>query len=253
MAVQGSPYYDGQEFENPDDPSAPPLVWTKKAGFIPKAQFQKGAGGVDQRTFDDARSMAREIDHADGMIRENPGATGFWGGVLGGNPDAKGLLGSLAGGVPGTKSYEITRALAPVQARLRLQNLANLKANSPNGASGMGSLTETEGRMLQSTEGSLDAGMSQAELRRSLANARAATTRTVRGLDPANPYDLGRGDDGEAIPQGALFRGRDGRLYTNTRGAGAPGAAPATRPLPTQPQGRQAAPAASGWSIRRVN
>ena len=235
-----SPYFEGQEFYNENDPSAPTLVFSKSKGFVRKDDYV-GAKQRNQAAFDDAHATVREVDHAANKV-----------GVFG----ATGAIGAALSAVPGMAGYDLAHSLAPVQARLRLQNLARMKANSPNGASGMGSLTEGEGKALQSTEGALDVGLNAPELRRSLVNIKRAQQLQTRGLSPDNAYDLGRGDDAGTIPQGALFRGPDGKLYTNTRSAGWPGgagAAPATATKRPPLDNFYRQPEAPGWSIRKVN
>lgn len=54
-----------------------------------------------------------------------------------------------------------------LQGNLTLDKLMEMKANSPNGASGMGALSEQEGRLLASTVASLSADMTPQELERS--------------------------------------------------------------------------------------
>jgi hypothetical protein len=231
MAAPKPTFYVGEEIE-PDDPSKPVLVWSGKQ-FVPKDKYEQGAGGADQRNFDEAREFVSMIGKADKLTHE-PFATGFVGDKLADDG------GGRWRGVQGTNAYALGKALEPIRARIQLSNLQNLKASSPVGASGLGGASDAEGRVLRSTEGSLDVGNSAADLRANLARVKRAQARRVKGLDASNAYDLAA-DDGGAIPQGALFRGPDGKTYTNTRGAGVPWA-----PKP------QPAPASSGWSIQRV-
>jgi hypothetical protein len=65
-------------------------------------------------------------------------------------------------------------------------------------------------------------GRKEAELNTTLGDVRGVISRQQKGLDKSNPYDLAQ-DQPATVPQGALFRGPDGKLYTNTRGAGFPG------------------------------
>lgn len=80
---------------------------------------------------------------------------------------ATGLTGAVTGVVPGTPAYQLERALDTIKANLGFQELAAMRAASPTGGA-LGSITERELAMLQSTVASLDRGQSEAQLRKNL-------------------------------------------------------------------------------------
>lgn len=57
--------------------------------------------------------------------------------------------------------------LETIKGNISFERLMEMKANSPNGASGLGALSDREARMLANTVGALDADMSPQELQRS--------------------------------------------------------------------------------------
>lgn len=233
-------YYEGQEFHNPNDATAPVLVY--RAGkFVPKAMDDAGKGGAPQQQFDDARIQLNDVDAATKALSGRTG--GFF------NTGAIGALQAPAagdkkwwGGIPGSPGYNLDKELGTIRSRIMFANLAKMKNNSPNGASGLGSLTSSEGEALRSTVAPLDIGLPGSELRQSLGRVKDATIRQTPGLAEANPYDLSHGEPRANIPRGAYYRDPDGNIRRNDNGdAGNPIVHPANKPVP----------APAGWSITR--
>lgn len=233
-------FYEGQEFENPNDPSAPVLVWSKKGGFVRKDQYESQraeAASNPQAEFDGARETLKLLSDARGKVGIL--STGQLGRLGAGEKTDQGRKGGW-GGSPG---YELEEAFMPLRARIKLMEAAAAKSRGVS----LAPMSNSDAKSLESTLGSLDVGRSAGSIRTVLDDVRSMTLRRQKGLDASNPYDLAQ-DKAPAIPQGALFRGPDGKLYTNTRGAGWP----AGRAPQSPQQKRQARPAASGWSIEKV-
>lgn len=83
-------------------------------------------------------------------------------GMTGGNLSAG--IGALTSFVPGTPAKNLADTIDTIKSNLTLTNLAQLKANSPTGASGFGALSDTEGRTLATSVASLDTGQSPDQL-----------------------------------------------------------------------------------------
>jgi len=78
-------------------------------------------------------------------------------------------FGSLSKVVPGTPAHNLEQFIAPLGSNLALQSLADLKAKSATGASGLGSITEKEIDILMSRIASLKTSQGPTQLRTALA------------------------------------------------------------------------------------
>lgn len=187
----------------------------------------QGAASVapdPQAQFEDARQTMKLIDDAQRDVNFfSTGMLGRWG------RGEKLGTGERKGGWAGSPGYELEEAFMPLRARIKLQNAAAAKSQGVN----LSPMSNTDAASLEATLGSLDVGRDEKAIRATLGDVRAITARRQRGLTRDNPYDQAR-DGGPSIPQGALFRGVDGKLYTNTRGAPPVGA---RRDPPTAPRG----------------
>lgn len=84
------------------------------------------------------------------------------------NPLSSGLIGGTTSFIPSTPSKNLSSTIKTIQGALSLDQLAQLKANSPNGASGLGSASEKEGEWLSSRVANLDVGQSTEQLKSNL-------------------------------------------------------------------------------------
>jgi hypothetical protein len=109
--------------------------------------------------------------------------------------------------------------------------MMRLKAASPTGSTGLGQQSEAEGTALKSTDANLDVRQGRDQLQRQINLARQAAIENTPGIHPSNPIDLATMAPRD-IPDGAFFRGPDGKVYQQQHGAGWPkvGAAPAPTP-----------------------
>ena len=218
-----------------EDPQTGQRAWWdgKKLTPLDASGMPVAAGGPvapdPQAQFDDARQTMKLIDDAEGRV--NFFSTGMLGRF--GRGEKLGT-GDRKGGWAGSPGYELEEAFMPLRARIKLQNAAAAKAQGVN----LAPMSNTDAASLEATLGSLDVGRSEQSIKTTLGDVRAITARRQRGLTRDNPYDQAR-DAGPSIPYGALFRGVDGKLYTNTRGAPAVGARkpPAPAPRGGQSQG----------------
>jgi hypothetical protein len=174
--------------------------------------------GQSQAQFDDRRVLMDRLDQARNDSTKRF-ATGFMGRLTSGEglPDWSPFKGF--GGTPG---YALDKELVPVRANAFIQNLTNMRQNSPTGGA-VGNVTEKEGEKLQSTDGILDVGQPGPQLRREIDATKSAMVRHQPGLGVTNPFALGSVSPDE-IPQGAYFETPDHRVFQNRRGAPAPAA-----------------------------
>lgn len=103
---------------------------------------------------------------------------------------ATGLRGAAGGIIPGSARNNFLGILEGLKGGLTLEKLQALKDASKTGASGMGSLTESEGERLASSVAALGDQMSAEEFRRSLdiVEHHAAVLRAIQsGKNPADP------------------------------------------------------------------
>lgn len=106
--------------------------------------------------------------------------------------------------------------LETIKGNISFERLMEMKANSPNGASGLGALSDREARMLANTVGALDAEMSPQELARSFATIDALVAKMREEAAPAAapaagaPVRIANDADYARLPSGATFVGPDG-------------------------------------------
>lgn len=79
-----------------------------------------------------------------------------------------GLTGSILSLFPGTDARNLQAELDTIRSGAMLQTMQALKAASPTGATGMGALSDSEGKILRDSLGSLDTWQSPEQLRRNL-------------------------------------------------------------------------------------
>lgn len=98
--------------------------------------------------------MASNMENALTSARNFTGAAGVW---------------SARNPLQAQNRANLSARLDTLKANLTFDNLARMKASSPSGASGLGSLSDNEGRLLASTVAALSVDMSPKELENSFA------------------------------------------------------------------------------------
>ena len=121
-----------------------------------------------QRRFalQNAKTQMTSLGNALSIIPE-PGRGVSWG---------TGFTGSVLSMLPGTDARNLQAELDTIGSGSMLQTMQALKAASPTGATGMGALSDSEGKLLRESLGSLDTWQSPEQLRRNLLNIKAVYT-----------------------------------------------------------------------------
>ena len=121
-----------------------------------------------QRRFalQNAKTQMTSLGNALSMIPE-PGRGVSW---------DTGFTGSVLSIFPGTDARNLQAELDTIGSGSMLQTMQALKAASPTGATGMGALSDSEGKLLRESLGSLDTWQSPEQLRRNLLNIKAVYT-----------------------------------------------------------------------------
>lgn len=133
-----------------------------------------------------------------------------------------GFVGSLSIGIPGTPAHDMQATLTTIQANLGLDKLQQLRDESPTGGA-LGQVTEREHALLQAVWGSLQQSQSKEQFLENLERVRTAVRSAWQRVAEAYEKDYG-------VPMPADIFGQN----------------------QTQPA-QQGAPAAGGWSIRRLD
>ena len=122
-----------------------------------------------------------------------------------------GFTGSVASYLPSTDARNLYAELDTIGSGSMLQSMQALKEASPTGATGMGGLTDKEGKTLRDALGSLDTWQSPEQLRRNLLNIKKVYTDMLVswGYTPEQVESLfaqpkrgktGAANEGETIP-----------------------------------------------------
>jgi hypothetical protein len=184
-----------------------------------------------QRAFELARATVEDIDSL--KPRVNPGTAGMLGAMQA--PNEKRLL--FKEGMAGTPGYDLYSDILSVQGRNMIDQLMQMKQASPNGASGLGGLNESEGQALKAIIGNLSVRQSPDQLKKNLTRARELTGRLVPGVTQDNPEDLSEGQTRTSLPKGAFYKDPWGNIRKNMNGdKGNPKVFDATKPIAKQVQ-----------------
>lgn len=118
----------------------------------------------DMKTTSQATVAARKagVSSADNALTAVNTALGQVGSL------SSGTAATLTGWIGGTPASNLKSTLKTIEGGLSLQQLAALKANSPNGASGLGAASDREGDWLASSVANLDPTQSPAQLKKNL-------------------------------------------------------------------------------------
>lgn len=192
-------------------------VWGGPANGFMDAQAYLALKQQRAMQFDDVKQGYKRLSEALPMT-EPWDATGAMGGFESGEGAP---AWSPIQGIGGTAGYNLNRKLTPVRANATIQNMLRLKGASPTGSTGFGSLDKQEGVKLESTDATLDTRQSKSQLQAEIRRAQEAMIRHTPGLHQSNPIDLATMNPTD-IPDGAYFKGPDGRIYSQKRGAGWP-------------------------------
>jgi hypothetical protein len=150
-----------------------------------------------------SKYVGQDIDRA--LAQASPWTTGF--------------VGNLSSWISGSPAHDLSKTLTGIQANLGFESLQTMRDNSPTGGA-LGSVTERELELLQSTWGSLMQSQSEEQLRHYLNRLkeikaeyavlkREAYERDVARFGAANvpkPEDASGGDDGWTDVGGVRIR-----------------------------------------------
>lgn len=138
--------------------------------------------------------------------------------VIGYDPSGfSGLGGAFVSKVPGTKTFVRERLIRSLRANLGLESIAELKALSSTGSTGLGAVSNIELEALQSALAALDVGMDADSQRESLLKIRDHMIRlkkTAAGVVPADTIDW----NSEAYVAQGFSKSASGIVYYNTPG-----------------------------------
>jgi hypothetical protein len=97
--------------------------------------------------------------------------------------------------IPGTQEYKLKNQILPaMKDSIALSSLKQLKAASPTGASGLGSLTEKEGKRLENMYGVLDVGGDKVTLKNDIKRLKQTAFDYIHGSKKEREEALANGD-----------------------------------------------------------
>jgi hypothetical protein len=97
--------------------------------------------------------------------------------------------------IPGTQEYKLKNQILPaMKDSIALSSLKQLKAASPTGASGLGSLTEKEGKRLENMYGVLDVGGDKVTLKNDIKRLKQTVFDYIHGTKSEREKALADGD-----------------------------------------------------------
>lgn len=226
-------YYEGQEFHNPSDPSAPVLVY-RKGQFIPKTADMRGMAGQlnaqEQASLDDARGAATNaigtLDTLNQFQNVNEG---------------RGVKGQNTGGIIGSALNYLTQGFDP-----EVQRLSALTATIAPSKRQPGSGTTSDRDLSLYLKGTpsiykpketnveiIEDGRREAVRRQqkaafldewarkygTLAGSEEAFLKVVGAGTRQSPLSAKEAGDRSAIPRGAYYRDLQGNLRRNDNGS----------------------------------
>lgn len=183
-------------------PDGMPYMSPKQRKEEAEAAKQEQAREAQRRfALQNAKTQMTSLGNALSMIPE-PGSGVSW---------DTGFTGSVLSIFPGTDARNLQAELDTIGSGSMLQTMQALKAASPTGATGMGALSDLEGKLLRESLGSLDTWQSPEQLRRNLLNIKKVHTDMLVswGYTPEQAESLfaqpkrgktGAANEGETIP-----------------------------------------------------
>lgn len=136
------------------------------------------------------------------------------------NPSATGFAGQILRNIGGTKAADLAANTTVADANNFINALAELKSNSPTGASGLGSLTEREGNKIQSLVANLDTTQSGPQLQKQYDNLAKEMNASKQRIQRAfnDYYGAGQGGGAESAPIPGARKAPDGNFYVEQNG-----------------------------------
>lgn len=108
-------------------------------------------------------------------------------------PRTEGITGAIARQIPGSTAYDMDANLSTIRSRISLDELAKLKASSPNGSSGLGSQSNAEQKNLQDSIANIQSGQSDEQLKNNLLKVKKHYVNYLESLGYEVPADLKSG------------------------------------------------------------
>ncbi len=109
-------------------------------------------------------------------------------------------VGSVASVIPATPQRDLRETLATIRANIGFDKLQDMRNNSPTGGA-LGQVSDTENKLLQAVQGSLDQGQSPAQLKENLANIKMLMNELKEQKKTAFATDFGEVERGASNPQ----------------------------------------------------
>jgi hypothetical protein len=220
LTMNGAPQGYGQQPQQPNQNNMGGMS-DPMAGMTPKARSEYQAERAKEMAAKESMrpkaqaSLNSAIAQADRMVgsiqslkeqAKDPSATGFAGQIL--------------RYIGGTKAADLAANTTVADANNFINALAELKSNSPTGASGLGSLTEREGQKIQSLIANLDTTQSAPQLQKQYDNLAkellASKERVQRAFD--DYYGASEAGGSATPPIAGARKAPDGNFYVEQNG-----------------------------------
>lgn len=156
-----------------------------------QAELAKTAGGG--KPVDPAKAAAmsqaqaaekRRIARAALLARQLGERATDMGDVTSGYQPTTGFVGRVLSNIPGTPAYNYSQDVETLKANIQMDELARLKASSPNGSSGLGATTGPENDALRALLGNLNVGQSKEQFRKNIGKVEGEYVSRIRAVDP---------------------------------------------------------------------
>jgi len=171
----------GDVVDNQTKKALQPYVVTKAKNEAAITDFdvkerQRKAFEARMRAAQAIRGVLDKADKADSMAR----GSGGWFTTGGSGAFVRGLPKLLSAG---TKAYDLANTIKPIDANMAIQNITEMRQNSPTGAA-VGNVSDKDMELMRSTVASTDPDASNAEFIRNLNDVRTTYVRMLGQLDP---------------------------------------------------------------------
>lgn len=114
-------------------------------------------------------------------------------------PWTTGFAGSIAQNIAGSPASDLNSILQPIKANISFDKLQQMREASPTGGA-LGSVSDNEGRLLQSVYGAVEQSQSEAQFRYNLRRLYNTYQDVIHGPDSGPRYDLSSPDSPAAAP-----------------------------------------------------
>jgi hypothetical protein len=140
----------------------------REGGAARKGAEQAASTAAQESTQQQFR-LPKEIESANAQIRSIDSTLEEAERALGlVSNTSTGIIGNLLQNIPGTDAFTLNKALQPIKSALSLGKLAEMRANSPSGASGLGQVSEKELGLLEDSLVALDQAQNPGDVKRAL-------------------------------------------------------------------------------------